>query len=398
VSKSHLLPQVLREIIIDEALASWEADLPQGKLGEDESEFIRHSQKIAMLPADREMSKAELTALTRRNLKLQKFKEENWGHKLTTHYLARKSELDRVIYSVMRIPNGTIAQEIYFRVQAGEKTLAELAWQYSQGVEAKNGGKIGPVLMNSIQPEIAKQLVYLQPGQLSPLFILDNVYVFVRLEQLIHAQFDDRMKQMLLDELFEQWLKDKIASEIGLVSVETKTIDPDFMHNYDRAIYDGIVSPRELKLSTQVELAEPPGDRDRRDRVQPLSDLHPTPQQEQKIQEPLTLQRGDTGLLIAQLQGIANGGVTATEASRVTHESEDINLPDSEVSTIGAASPQDIPQPLMPIEPKLKSTEPKTNKLLVAFLILAVAIGCGGVSFSVLRSMGLAPIVRLMQK
>jgi hypothetical protein len=384
VSQSHLLPQVLREIIIDEALAAWNADRAQIDLPEDESEFTRCYQEIASLPAHQGMNPTELEAIARRHLQIQQFKQENWGHKLTTHYLVRKSELDRVIYSIMRIPNATIAQEIYFRVQAGEKTFAALAAEYSQGIEAKNGGKIGPVLLYKVQPEIAKQLVYLQPGQLSPLFIVDNFYGFVRLEKLIHAEFDDRMKQTLLDELFEKWLQEKISSEIGLVSLETKVTNPDFMHNYNHAIYDGIDPARE----PQPSLA--------------LAKL-PTAVPE-KTPETLTLQRGDTGLLMAQLQSLMVEPVPSiaeAKANTELPEVEAIAIPQSEGYTNAPASPTDTAQAqteATPVEGEEDNPEPRPNKLLVGFLLLLVAIGCGGASFFAIRSLGIDSIVQIMQK
>jgi hypothetical protein len=384
VSQSHLLPQVLREIIIDEALAAWNVDRAQSDLPEDESEFTRCYQEIASLPAHQGMNPTELEAIARRHLQIQQFKQENWGHKLTTHYLVRKSELDRVIYSIMRIPNATIAQEIYFRVQAGEKTFAALAAEYSQGIEAKNGGKIGPVLLYKVQPEIAKQLVYLQPGQLSPLFIVDNFYGFVRLERLIHAEFDDRMKQMLLDELFEKWLQEKISSEIGLVSLETKVTNPDFMHNYNHAIYDGIDPTRE----PQPSLA--------------LAKL-PTAVPE-KTPETLTLQRGDTGLLMAQLQSLMVEPVPSiaeAKANTELPEVEVIAIPQSEGYTNAPASPTDTAQAqteTIPVEGEEDNPEPRPNRFLVGFLVLLVAIGCGGASFFAIRSLGIDSIVQIMQK
>ena len=82
--------------------------------------------------------------------------------------------------------------------------------------------------MSNLPPDIASQVTQIGLGELSPLLTIGDTYAFIRLEELIPAQFDDRLKQFLLDELFEKWLQAQIASEIGLISMESESIPPRF--------------------------------------------------------------------------------------------------------------------------------------------------------------------------
>ena len=66
---------------------------------------------------------------------------------------------------------------------------------------------------------IATQLVQLQPKQLTPLFATEDGCAFVRLEQFVPARLDDNTRQLLLDELFESWLQERVAREIGRAHV-----------------------------------------------------------------------------------------------------------------------------------------------------------------------------------
>jgi parvulin-like peptidyl-prolyl isomerase len=188
LSTSHLLPQLLREMIIDDLLETW-----------------REGSAAIMID---------------RQAELQQFKQETWGNKVGSYYLTRKSQLDRVVCSMIQVTNGTIAQELYFRICAEPKIFSKLALNYSQGVEAFDGGKLAPTAISKLHPTLAERLLCLNPGEISPLFTIDNFYLFVRLEQIIPAQFDDQLRQVLLDELFEQWLQAQIASKIGSVSVQ----------------------------------------------------------------------------------------------------------------------------------------------------------------------------------
>jgi parvulin-like peptidyl-prolyl isomerase len=163
----------------------------------------------------------EGSTIVDRDTKLQQFKQEIWGNKVGSYYLTRKAQLDRVICSIIQVTDGTIAQELYFRICSEPKIFSKLALNYSQGLESFDGGKIGPIPFARLHPTMSTQLRLLDPGQISPLFTIDNFYIFVRLEKVVPAQFDDDLRRVLLNELFEQWLQSKIINEIGSVSVQT---------------------------------------------------------------------------------------------------------------------------------------------------------------------------------
>ena len=205
VSTSPLLAQLLRQITIDRILYEWQ---PSAHVKSADPELELDSRDIQAPILDHQA-------------KLQQFKQENWGNKIGSYYLTRKAQLDRVVCSIIQVVDGTIAQELYFRICAEPKIFSKLALNYSQGAESFDGGKVGPVQISRLHPTISTQLLLLKPGEISPLFVIDNFYVFTRLEQVVPAQFDEELRQMLLDELFEQWLQSKIVSEIGSVSVQS---------------------------------------------------------------------------------------------------------------------------------------------------------------------------------
>jgi parvulin-like peptidyl-prolyl isomerase len=207
VSTSPLLAQLLRQLTIDRILSEWQP-----------------ASVVKSVPVDPalELNSTDIhSPILEPQAKLQQFKQENWGNKVGSYYLTRKVQLDRVICSIIQVADGTIAQELYFRICAEPKIFSKLALNYSQGAESFDGGKVGPIPISRLHPTISTQLLLLKPGEISPLFVIDNFYIFVRLEQVVPAQFDDELRQILLDELFEQWLQSKIVSEIGSVSVQS---------------------------------------------------------------------------------------------------------------------------------------------------------------------------------
>ncbi len=209
----QLLPQLLRELLIDQAVTSF-ACTP-GEIAHACQQFYQQNQLTTEIARqswldNSSMTPEQLEALATRRLKVEKFKQVTWGHKLESYFLQRKAHLDKVIYSLIRTQDLGVAQEVYFRIQAQEQSFAELASAYSQDPEAQTGGLIGPVELSNTTSAIAQMLSISQPGQLLPPTRLGDWLVIVRLEKLIPAQLDEPMRQRLLHQLFAGWLSQQL--------------------------------------------------------------------------------------------------------------------------------------------------------------------------------------------
>lgn len=213
----QLLQPLLRAIIIDEAL--FEITCTPEEKSQNLAKFAEQNQltspeaKKAWL-SRQGMTEEQLEEQALRGLKIEKFKQNTWGHKLESYFLNRKGKLDRVIYSLIRNQDAGVIQELYFRVNEGEQSFADLAREYSQGPEAQTGGLIGPVEMSTPHPAIAQILSSSQPGDACPPKKLGEWYVIVRLEKFIPAQLDEPMRQRLLNECFSTWLSERLNEQL----------------------------------------------------------------------------------------------------------------------------------------------------------------------------------------
>lgn len=210
----QMLPQLLRESIIDQAIA------PFSCTPEETASACQQFYQRCNLTSETEqqawllrygMSLEHLEVMTTRRLRIEKFKQATWGHKLESYFLKRTGQLDQAIYSLIRTKDTGIAQELYFRIQEGEQSFAELACKYSHGPEAQTSGVIGPVELGSLHPDLARLLRVSQPGELWSPRQLGEWLVIVRLEKLIPAQLNEFMRQQLLRELFEAWLQEQLC-------------------------------------------------------------------------------------------------------------------------------------------------------------------------------------------
>jgi parvulin-like peptidyl-prolyl isomerase len=217
----QLLTPLLRELIIDGAIAAAAIDCTPEETAIARKHFFEQNQitseeaKLAWV-AQRKMTAEQLEDLSIRGLKVEKFKQATWGHKLESYFLSRKAQLDRVIYSLIRSQDPGIIQELFFRIQEGEQSIAELAREYSQGPEAETGGLIGPVELNTPHPVIAQMLRLSKPGQLCPPTRLGEWFLIVRLEKFMPAQLDAPMRQRLLNECFNSWLSEQLNQHLAV--------------------------------------------------------------------------------------------------------------------------------------------------------------------------------------
>lgn len=217
LKRYQLMPQFLREVILDEATAS--IACTEEEVAAAIEQFAAQHQltspeaQQAWLQSH-QLTREDLEAIARRPIKLEKFKQQQWSHKVESYFITRKTGLDQVVYSLIRTKNPGLAHELYFRISEGEQDFAEAAREYSEGPESRTGGLLGPVSLSQPHPAIGKLLSVSQPGQLWAPRPLSEWMVLIRLEKFIPAQLDESMRRRLIEELFETWLREQIA-EVG---------------------------------------------------------------------------------------------------------------------------------------------------------------------------------------
>ena len=261
LSNSDLLPQVLREMIIDEILADWEIDL-DGKIPYNRAEFAEGCDRLGKLAGYQGLNQLQLYKIVDRHLRLRKFKHARWNSRVYSYYLQHKSRFDRIEFSLIGTTDRGLAEEIFFRVQSGEQSLSDLAFKYSECEAARDGGKISTGDIDRSHPGISPYLGKLRSGELSPIFALDNLYVFIRSEGYVSAELNDNLNNILIDELFESWVQEQISTRLGLfeladgvdlpASVQAQAdlvIDPELLELIN-------LMDRQLEIDTRMESVE----------------------------------------------------------------------------------------------------------------------------------------------
>ena len=216
-----MLHQAQRESVIDECIQSIEpppADQLKAMLDEwCQQQRIDSPQKLQRWQQQQGLSSEQWEQFVSRRGCWLLWCKQHLKDKVKSHYLKRKSQLDQVSYSLLRVKEKHLANELHLRIKEGEASFEEIAEEYSEGRERLQRGRLGPVPLSQPHPMLAKLLRVSTPKQLWPPKQLENWWVVVRLEELHCAELTDSLKQRLLFELGDQHLEEQ------LLAAETKS-------------------------------------------------------------------------------------------------------------------------------------------------------------------------------
>lgn len=143
-------------------------------------------------------------------IRVMLYGQEHFSHRAEQRFLKRKTQLDQVIYSLLRVQDAGLAQELYLQIAEGEAEFADLAAVHSQGPEQSTRGLVGPAPLTQAHPKIVEMLRSGQDGQLFAPVRIDPWSLIVRREKLQPAVFNDRMKMMMTQELFDEWVREEV--------------------------------------------------------------------------------------------------------------------------------------------------------------------------------------------
>ena len=207
-----LRQQVIADAVADIQLSSEDSTRAQQAWGAHHN--LRSAEALTAFLRVQAITEADAIWQAELPLRIQRYCGEHFVHRAEQRFLARKTQLDQVIYSLLRVDDAALARELYLRISEGEADFAELAAQYAKGPEQATRGVVGPVPLTQAHPQLAERLRTSRPGQLLPPFAIENWWLVVRLETLRSASFDEEMQQRMARELFDAWVEEEVALRI----------------------------------------------------------------------------------------------------------------------------------------------------------------------------------------
>jgi parvulin-like peptidyl-prolyl isomerase len=226
LARHGLLLPLLRQSVITAAVAAVqlsEEESTQGRQGWGAANRLGSAEAVLQHLASHGMEEADALWQAELPQRISRHCLEHFAHRAEQRFLARKNQLDQVIYSLLRVEDGALARELYLRIAEGEADFAELAAAYSQGPERSTRGVVGPVPLLQAHPSLAEVLRTSRPGQLRVPLRIEQWWLVVRLESLRSASFTDEMRDRMARELFDEWVEEEVQ---GLLAAQPRSAVP----------------------------------------------------------------------------------------------------------------------------------------------------------------------------
>ena len=184
------------------------------------NEKINTNDDLEKWLTDNKIDEKTLSLKLFRYLQIEKFKEIKFGPKVENIFLSNKEDLDKVMYSIFRSKEKAKAVEIHLKIEEQESTFADLASEFSEGIEQQINGLIGPIEIGKINVQIAERLKISQKGQLWEPFKVDDWWVLLRLEKYLPSRLDNSMKKKIINSLYNEWIEKEVDSAINAFKLD----------------------------------------------------------------------------------------------------------------------------------------------------------------------------------
>ena len=224
LDRFNLLKPLVEQMLITQAIADVVVpveQLEQARLGllhqRGFDGMAQWAELLEMLGrSEEEVLERLCHSIRRRRLMRQRF-----AAKAEARFLERKSELDQVVYSLLRLENSFLARELYLQIESGESNFADLAKRYAEGPECNTNGIVGPVSLTQAHPALVEKLRVAKPGVLLEPFRISDWWLVVRLERYEPATFSDAVSDQMCQEMFDAWLDEETATCLSQLASQT---------------------------------------------------------------------------------------------------------------------------------------------------------------------------------
>lgn len=220
LARYGLLRPLIRQVVLDEVLSSVpveaeEAEAAKAQFMEDHE--ITSQDELRQFQRSLCLSDQDIEYQAMYPVRVWKYCHEHFSAKAESRFLARKSSLDQVVYSLLRTTNPDLARELYLQISEGEGTFDVLAASHAEGPERETRGIVGPVPLSQAHPSLVERLRTAKPGIVIEPFPIGEWWLLVRLEHLIPASFDDEAENSMIQEMLDEWLDQEVDDRMEKV-------------------------------------------------------------------------------------------------------------------------------------------------------------------------------------
>lgn len=167
---------------------------------------IRSNEYFSQWLKLRGMDENKILAFLSRSKSWKSWIEREFKYKSNMLFLAHKDSLSTYTFGIIKCKSKSVSLEVYFKIQDDEIDFHDAFSKYSNSKTLDNGGIVGPVPLESIQPSIRSQLNKLEEEQISEPFFINGFWYIIKLIKLEMIQNDTKTEDTLLFDHGKKWL------------------------------------------------------------------------------------------------------------------------------------------------------------------------------------------------
>jgi len=215
--KTKLLRPLLRQEILKGELHSIHIDnnLKETLIKKfKEEKSIKNDDELNAFLESEYLSLNDFEEIAIAQTKIEKLINLRFEHQIESRFLERKSKLEIIVYSLIRVNNPFLAREIYFRAVEGEEDIGDLASKFSEGIEKRTRGIVGPAPIENSHPQLAEFLRKSKVGEIQQPTIVNNSFLVIRVESREPVILDEFTRKKMGEELVQDWIEKKTSEMI----------------------------------------------------------------------------------------------------------------------------------------------------------------------------------------
>lgn len=212
----ELLDPFLENMALDRVLPllteaevfEWITGLPAAKMPGD----FKVQQALPQWAQQHQLAPHQVEILLRRQ-RIEKLKQIQIDPQIEPAFLQHKARFEQVVYSRIQVASVAVAEELLFQIRDDGVEFATIASEHSELIHDRLvGGRIGPVRVAILPPQVAQLLQTSAVGRIHSIVIDDRVWI-VRLEQRLDAHLTGAVRSEIRDWLFSGWVKSLVQNK-----------------------------------------------------------------------------------------------------------------------------------------------------------------------------------------
>lgn len=216
----NFVGEILRQYILEQELSSREKLTANPALVEQAIIDFRLEQNLIEAKAFEQwltsngLNYESFHQKFKRGFQLERLRDEITLPKLQEVFIEKKIFLDRVVLSRLIVNNQELAEELKIQIEEGEASFEQLVRDYSTTEDKIFNGMMGLLSRGQLPDKLRAAIDSANPGDLiGPINNEENWCLF-RLEHIVGASLnDEELKETLKNQIFEQWLAQKIQEK-----------------------------------------------------------------------------------------------------------------------------------------------------------------------------------------